>query len=79
MKTVDFTGTVSQATMRAQDVLPACMAVLSEFYPERFNAIVHEIAYGDDDRFTQLQASCVYSDILAVSYTHLTLPTILLV
>ena len=65
MKTVNFTGTVSQATMRAQDVLPACLAVLSEFYPDRFNAIVYEIAYGDDERFTTLQASCVYSDILA--------------
>lgn len=65
MRTVDFTGTVSQATMRAQDVLPACMDVLAEYHPDKFNEIVYDIAYGLDDRFTQLQASMHYSDILA--------------
>lgn len=64
MKTVDFTGTVSQATMRPQDVLPAIMDVLAEYHPDAFNSIVYDIAYGADKRFTQQQASVVYSEIL---------------
>ena len=34
MQTVDFTGTVSQATMRPQDVLPACMNVLAVYHED---------------------------------------------
>lgn len=63
MKTVDVVGTVSQATMRVQDVLPAIMGVLAEYHPAAFNRIQYDIAFGEDRRFTQVQASIVYSAI----------------
>ena len=61
MRTVDVIGTVSQATMREQDVLPAIMDVLGEYHPAAFNRIQYDIAFGDDSRFTQVQASIIYS------------------
>jgi len=39
MKRVDFTGTVSRATMREQDLLPAFMKVLEEYHPEGWYAV----------------------------------------
>lgn len=32
---VDFTGTVSRATMRPEDLVPAFMEVLEEYWPEK--------------------------------------------
>ena len=63
VKTVNFTGTVSEGTMRPQDVLPAIMGVLAEYRPSAFNMIQYELAFGDDTRFTQCQASIVYSEM----------------
>ena len=34
-RTVGFTGTVSQATMRPEDLIPAYMEVLEEYWPEQ--------------------------------------------
>lgn len=65
MKTVDVIGTVSRATMRPQDVLPAIMGVLGEYHPNAFNMIQYELAFGTDTRFTQVQASVVYSEMCA--------------
>lgn len=39
MKTVDFSGTVSEGTMRPQDLLPAIMDVLREYYPEAYQLV----------------------------------------
>ena len=36
MKTVDFTGTVSQATTRVQDLVPAFMDVLWKYHPKAY-------------------------------------------
>ena len=52
-RTVDFTGSVSHASMRPQDVLPAIMGVLAEYRPAAFNMIQYELAFGTDTRFTQ--------------------------
>lgn len=38
MKTADFTGTISHATMRPQDLIPAFMDILREFHPESAKA-----------------------------------------
>lgn len=42
-KTVDFTGTVSHATMREQDLLPKFLGVLAEYNPLAYNAIIDEL------------------------------------
>lgn len=43
MKTVYFTGTVSHATMRSQDLIPAFLGVLREFHPGAHHAILSDI------------------------------------
>jgi len=35
MPQVDFTGTVSRATMRPEDLIPAFMGVLEKYWPEK--------------------------------------------
>lgn len=44
MKTVDFVGSVSWGTMRAQDVLPAIMGVLRDYHPQGYDAVCDAIA-----------------------------------
>lgn len=39
MKTVNFTGTVSHATMRPEDLIPVFFSVLEEFAPEKAEGI----------------------------------------
>ena len=48
MKQVDFAGTVSEATMRPQDVLLACMEVLAEYHPARHKDIILAITGKDN-------------------------------
>ena len=43
MRTVDFTGTVSEATMRELDLVPAFMDVLSEYYPKAHQRVLTDI------------------------------------
>ena len=47
MQTVDFVGTVSRATMRYEDLIPAFLTVLSSYWPER--AVEIEAEYAEDD------------------------------
>lgn len=42
MKIVDFTGTVSEATMRPQDLLPKFLSVLEAYHPEAYAKIEAE-------------------------------------
>ena len=44
MTTVKFTGTVSEGTMRPQDVLPAMMDVLKQYHPKEYQEVVGTIS-----------------------------------
>jgi hypothetical protein len=46
---VNFTGTVSEGTMRPEDLIPAFMEVLQQFWPERAEGITEE--YSNDANF----------------------------
>ena len=62
-RTVDVVGTVSQATMRPQDVLPAIMGVLAEYHPTAFNRIQYAIVANWDKRASMFpeSAAAIYS------------------
>lgn len=54
-KTVDFVGTVSEATMRPEDLIPAFTEVLEQYWPEKAKELADEYSDiyaamdGDDD------------------------------
>lgn len=43
MRTVDFTGTVSEATMLTRDLVPKFMAMLGEYHPDAHSAIIDDM------------------------------------
>ena len=54
MKTVDFRGTVSEGTMRPQDILPACMDVLLKYHPKAYQLAIGTISIEFDVTYTEL-------------------------
>lgn len=54
MKIVDFTGTMSEGTMRPQDILPAVMDVLKEYHPEAYQLVTSTISGEFDATYTEL-------------------------
>lgn len=44
MKRIDFTGTVSRASMREEDLIPSFFSVLDEYWPERAVEIEEDYA-----------------------------------
>ena len=61
MKTADFTGTVSHATMRPQDLFPSFLGVLHEFDPEEAQKIQDDIppaAFEDDNHEWWMSEDC---------------------
>ena len=54
MKTVDFRGTVSEGTMRPQDILPAIMDVLKEYHPEAYQLVTDTISEEFDVTYVEL-------------------------
>lgn len=54
MKTVDFRGTVSEGTMRPQDLLPAIMDVLKEYHPEAYQLVISTIFSEFDATYIEL-------------------------
>src|SRR5690606_38111779 len=57
MKAVDFVGTVSHATMRPEDLIPAFMQVLETYWPEKAEELqsAYSIRMGDDDDYWHLE------------------------
>ena len=43
MRTVDFTGTVSEATMLSRDLVPKFMFILAQYHPDAYDTIMGEI------------------------------------
>lgn len=43
MKTVDFTGTVSYATMQPRDLVPSFMDILSDYHKDEYNKILVDL------------------------------------
>jgi len=56
MSTVDFTGTVSEGTMRARDLVPAFMDVLAKYAPDVWLRIKSDIA----SEFNILNYDCLF-------------------
>ena len=54
MKTVDFTGTVVEGTMRPQDVLPAMMDVMLQYHPEAYQLVTSTISSEFDLTYMEL-------------------------
>jgi len=57
MRNVDFTGTVSHATLRSEDLIPIFTTILKEYWPEKAKELqdAYSIRMGDDDDYWHLE------------------------
>lgn len=62
-KTVDFVGTVSQATMRPQDILSSCLEVLAEYWPEKYEEIDSQVPWDDNNFWYSEEADWLLKDV----------------